>query len=84
MVARAAGRMMMRISCCLSWEERLLPLPALVEGQLAGVLGGMDCEGGIELVVEEGVLVSVGSVPEGRPWIWRAEQLKQKIKIQIL
>lgn len=41
--------------------ERLL---ALVEGQLAGVLGGKDCEGGIELVVEV-VLVIVGSVPGG-------------------
>ena len=61
MVARAAGRTMMRISCCLSRVERSL---ALVEGQLAGVLGGKDCEGGIELVVEV-VLVSVGSVPGG-------------------
>ena len=34
-------------------------------GQLAGVFGGRDCEGGIELVVE-GVLSSVGSVPGGR------------------
>ena len=59
MVASAAGRTMMRISCCLSRAERLLAL----EGQLAGVLGGKDCEGGI--VLAEVVMVSVGSVPEG-------------------
>lgn len=50
-----------------------------MEGQLAGVLGGKDCEeGGIELVVVDVLLVSVGSVPGRRLWICRAERKKIK------
>lgn len=65
MVARAAGRTIIRISCCLSLGVRMPGVRmAGVGGQLAGVLGGRDCEAGaIDPTVLVVVLVCGGPVP---------------------